>query len=77
MIHRRYSSFEKLRAQLVESQPVVALPPLPPKHVPVWLKYAPGHLEKRRRGLQRWLNALFMDVRWAGHPALRAWVLER
>ncbi|CAK7201313.1 hypothetical protein SEUCBS139899_004016 [Sporothrix eucalyptigena] len=72
-IYKRYSEFDTLRKRLVASFPQArgggALPPLPPKSV--LGKFRPEFLEKRRLGLQYFLNCILLNPEFAGSPVLR------
>ncbi|CAK7263030.1 hypothetical protein SEPCBS57363_000360 [Sporothrix epigloea] len=72
-VYKRYSEFDTLRQRLVASFPQArgggALPPLPPKTV--LGNFRPDFLEKRRTGLQYFLNCILLNPEFAGSPILQ------
>ncbi|CAK7564402.1 MAG: hypothetical protein SEPTF4163_002292 [Sporothrix epigloea] len=72
-VYKRYSEFDTLRQRLVASFPQArgggALPPLPPKTV--LGNFRPEFLEKRRTGLQYFLNCILLNPEFAGSPILQ------
>lgn len=61
---RRYKHFLWLHNRLVERHPFIAVPPLPEKQVQG--RFQAAFVEKRRRGLEKFLNHI------ARHPILRS-----
>ena len=74
-VHRRYNSFIKLRRALIDEVPVHSrgLKELPKKDA--WRKYEGKYLEMRRKALQEWLQAIYLDRRWGGTKAVREWLV--
>ncbi|TEA11225.1 PX domain-containing protein YPT35 [Colletotrichum sidae] len=70
-IRKRYSEFDDLREKLVKSFPnfEAAVPPLPPKSV--ISKFRPRFLDKRRAGLQYFLNCIMLNPEFSGSPILK------
>ncbi|CAK7229478.1 hypothetical protein SCUCBS95973_007236 [Sporothrix curviconia] len=72
-VYKRYSEFDTLRRRLLASFPQArgggALPPLPPKTV--LGNFRPEFLEKRRLGLQYFLNCILLNPEFAGSPVLQ------
>ncbi|QUC17462.1 uncharacterized protein UV8b_01703 [Ustilaginoidea virens] len=70
-IRKRYSEFDDFRGKLVGSFPnfEAAVPALPPKSV--ISKFRPRFLEKRRLGLQYFLNCILLNPEFSGSPVLR------
>lgn len=70
-IRKRYSEFDEFRAQLVQTFPgfQAAVPALPPKSV--ISKFRPRFLEKRRAGLQYFLNCILLNPEFSGSPVLK------
>ncbi|CAK7224243.1 hypothetical protein SBRCBS47491_005482 [Sporothrix bragantina] len=72
-VYKRYSEFDTLRKRLLASFPQArgggALPPLPPKTV--LGNFKPEFLEKRRLGLQYFLNCILLNPEFAGSPVLQ------
>ncbi|KAF6827683.1 PX domain-containing protein YPT35 [Colletotrichum musicola] len=70
-IRKRYSEFDDLREKLVKSFPnfEAAVPPLPPKSV--ISKFRPRFLDKRRSGLQYFLNCIMLNPEFSGSPVLK------
>ncbi|KFA60837.1 hypothetical protein S40285_06177 [Stachybotrys chlorohalonatus IBT 40285] len=75
-IHKRYSEFDELRRQLTLSFPYsrAAIPDLPPKGVVA--KFRPNFLEKRRAGLQYFLNCIILNPEFSGSPVLRDFIFS-
>ncbi|KIH94234.1 hypothetical protein SPBR_05854 [Sporothrix brasiliensis 5110] len=77
-IYKRYSEFDALRRRLLASFPQArgggALPPLPPKSV--LGKFRPDFLEKRRLGLQYFLNCILLNPEFAGSPVLKEFLFS-
>ncbi|KAI8590141.1 hypothetical protein BDZ88DRAFT_451462 [Geranomyces variabilis] len=67
-VYRRYADFDWLASHLQSRFPpaVVPLPTLPPKHILSARRFDSEYVEARRRGLERYLNAI------ARHPVLKA-----
>ncbi|KAM7223190.1 Phox homologous domain containing protein [Rhypophila decipiens] len=70
-IRKRYSEFDDLRQRLVQTFPnfEAAVPALPPKSV--ISKFRPKFLEKRRAGLQYFLNCILLNPEFSGSPVLK------
>ncbi|KAK3329375.1 Phox homologous domain-containing protein [Apodospora peruviana] len=70
-IRKRYSEFDDLRRRLVQTFPnfEAAVPVLPPKSV--ISKFRPRFLEKRRAGLQYFLNCILLNPEFSGSPVLK------
>ncbi|WYZ44169.1 hypothetical protein EsH8_VII_000605 [Colletotrichum jinshuiense] len=70
-IRKRYSEFDDLRDKLVRTFPnfEAAVPPLPPKSV--ISKFRPRFLDKRRSGLQYFLNCIMLNPEFSGSPVLK------
>ncbi|KAK7404002.1 hypothetical protein QQX98_010229 [Neonectria punicea] len=70
-IRKRYSEFDEFRDQLVLTFPgfEAAVPELPPKSV--ISKFRPRFLEKRRAGLQYFLNCILLNPEFSGSPVLK------
>ncbi|KAH6900655.1 Phox homologous domain-containing protein [Thelonectria olida] len=70
-IRKRYSEFDDFRNRLVMSFPgfEAAVPELPPKSV--ISKFRPRFLEKRRAGLQYFLNCIMLNPEFSGSPVLK------
>ncbi|PHH88183.1 hypothetical protein CDD83_7873 [Cordyceps sp. RAO-2017] len=75
-IRKRYSEFDELRAQLTQSFPSFepAMPLLPPKSI--ISRFRPKFLEKRRAGLQYFLNCIILNPEFSGSPVLRAFLFS-
>ncbi|KAM4067260.1 PX domain-containing protein [Hirsutella rhossiliensis] len=73
-VRKRYSEFDELRAQLMLSFPSfeAAMPVLPPKSI--ISRFRPKFLEKRRAGLQYFLNCIMLNPEFSGSPVLRAFL---
>ncbi|KAM5355199.1 hypothetical protein ACJ41O_001845 [Fusarium nematophilum] len=70
-IRKRYSEFDDFRIRLVQTFPgfEAAVPALPPKSV--ISKFRPRFLEKRRAGLQYFLNCILLNPEFSGSPVLK------
>ncbi|KAH8905939.1 Phox-like protein [Coniochaeta sp. PMI_546] len=70
-IRKRYSEFDDFRARLIQTFPnfEAAVPVLPPKSV--ISKFRPRFLEKRRAGLQYFLNCILLNPEFSGSPVLK------
>lgn len=70
-ICKRYSEFDDLRHRLMMTFPdfEAAVPPLPPKSV--ISKFRPSFLDKRRQGLQYFLNCIMLNPEFSGSPILK------
>jgi hypothetical protein len=70
-IRKRYSEFDEFRHRLVQSFPSfeAMIPTLPPKSV--ISKFRPRFLEKRRAGLQYFLNCILLNPEFSGSPVLK------
>ncbi|KAK2600040.1 hypothetical protein QQS21_005204 [Conoideocrella luteorostrata] len=70
-IRKRYSEFDDFRGKLVKSFPnfEAAVPPLPRKSL--ISKFRPKFLEKRRAGLQYFLNCILLNPEFSGSPVLK------
>lgn len=70
-IRKRYSEFDDLRWRLIQTFPSfeAAVPELPPKSL--ISKFRPHFLEKRRAGLQYFLNCIMLNPEFSGSPVLK------
>ncbi|KAL7924107.1 Phox homologous domain-containing protein [Trichoderma austrokoningii] len=70
-IRKRYSEFDDFRRKLTQSFPNfrAAVPELPPKST--LFKFRPKFLEKRRAGLQYFLNCILLNPEFSGSPVLK------
>ncbi|KAK2048172.1 PX domain-containing protein [Colletotrichum somersetense] len=70
-IRKRYSEFDDLRERLVKTFPnfEAAVPTLPPKSV--ISKFRPRFLDKRRSGLQYFLNCIMLNPEFSSSPVLK------
>ncbi|RFU77710.1 hypothetical protein TARUN_4528 [Trichoderma arundinaceum] len=70
-IRKRYSEFDDFRQKLTVSFPnfKAAVPELPPKSA--IFKFRPKFLEKRRAGLQYFLNCILLNPEFSGSPVLK------
>ncbi|KAK1247263.1 hypothetical protein MKX07_002172 [Trichoderma sp. CBMAI-0711] len=70
-IRKRYSEFDDFRQKLTSSFPnfKAAVPELPPKSA--IFKFRPKFLEKRRAGLQYFLNCIMLNPEFSGSPVLK------
>lgn len=75
-IRKRYSEFDEFRARLIETFPnfEAAVPVLPPKSV--ISKFRPRFLEKRRAGLQYFLNCILLNPEFSGSPVLKEFLFS-
>ncbi|KAK4191854.1 PX domain-containing protein YPT35 [Podospora australis] len=75
-IRKRYSEFDDLRHKLVQTFPnfEAAVPVLPPKSV--LNKFKPKFLEKRRAGLQYFLNCILLNPEFSGSPVLKEFLFS-
>jgi PX domain len=74
-IRKRYSEFDKLRIQLIAAFPnatTSSLPLLPPKSV--IYKFRAKFLERRRAGLQYFLNCVMLNPEYSGSPIVRDFI---
>ncbi|KAJ4394025.1 hypothetical protein N0V93_003242 [Gnomoniopsis smithogilvyi] len=70
-IRKRYSEFDDFRRDLIRTFPSfeAAVPLLPPKSV--ISRFRPRFLEKRRAGLQYFLNCILLNPEFSGSPVLK------
>lgn len=70
-IRKRYSEFDDLRKKLIMTFPnfEAAVPTLPPKSV--FNNFRSKFLEKRRAGLQYFLNCILLNPEFSGSPVLK------
>ncbi|KAH7027621.1 uncharacterized protein B0I36DRAFT_327488 [Microdochium trichocladiopsis] len=75
-ICKRYSEFDDLRSRLIRSFPSFAgaVPELPPKSL--ISKFRPSFLEKRRAGLQYFLNCIMLNPEFSGSPILKEFLFS-
>ncbi|KAK4129356.1 Phox-like protein [Parathielavia appendiculata] len=75
-IRKRYSEFDDLRRWLVQTFPnfEAAVPALPPKSV--LKRFQPRFLEKRRAGLQYFLNCILLNPEFSGSPVLKEFLFS-
>ncbi|KAL2143564.1 hypothetical protein VTI28DRAFT_10350 [Corynascus sepedonium] len=75
-IRKRYSEFDDLRRRLVQTFPgfEAAVPALPPKSV--LKRFHPRFLEKRRAGLQYFLNCILLNPEFSGSPVLKEFLFS-
>ncbi|KAK4155549.1 Phox homologous domain-containing protein [Chaetomidium leptoderma] len=75
-IRKRYSEFDDLRQRLVQTFPnfEAAVPALPPKSV--LKRFHPRFLEKRRAGLQYFLNCILLNPEFSGSPVLKEFLFS-
>ncbi|KAL8338656.1 hypothetical protein RB598_007130 [Gaeumannomyces tritici] len=75
-IRKRYSEFDDLREKLMITFPnfEAAVPALPPKSVIA--KFRPKFLEKRRSGLQYFLNCILLNPEFSGAPVLKEFLFS-
>ncbi|KAL2125412.1 hypothetical protein VTJ04DRAFT_1777 [Mycothermus thermophilus] len=75
-IRKRYSEFDDLRKKLVKTFPnfEAAVPALPPKSV--LKRFHPRFLEKRRAGLQYFLNCILLNPEFSGSPVLKEFLFS-
>ena len=76
MIPNRYSEFQALRDQLLTTFPNSAssLPPLPPKSL--LYKFRPKFLEKRRAGLEYFLNCVLLNPEFSSSAILKDFIFS-
>ncbi|KAK4180158.1 Phox homologous domain-containing protein [Triangularia setosa] len=70
-IRKRYSEFDDLRKKLIMTFPgfEAAVPELPPKSM--MKRFKSGFLEKRRGGLQYFLNCILLNPEFSGAPVVK------
>ncbi|KAK4041541.1 Phox homologous domain-containing protein [Parachaetomium inaequale] len=75
-IRKRYSEFDDLRKRLVQTFPgfEAAVPALPPKSL--LKRFHPRFLEKRRAGLQYFLNCILLNPEFSGSPVLKEFLFS-
>ncbi|KAL2018583.1 hypothetical protein VTK56DRAFT_625 [Thermocarpiscus australiensis] len=75
-IRKRYSEFDDLRKRLIQTFPnfEAAVPALPPKSV--LKRFHPRFLEKRRAGLQYFLNCILLNPEFSGSPVLKEFLFS-
>lgn len=75
-IRKRYSEFDDFRDRLVKTFPnfEAAVPSLPPKSF--ISKFRPKFLEKRRTGLQYFLNCILLNPEFSGSPVLKEFLFS-
>ncbi|GAB1310050.1 PX domain-containing protein ypt35 [Madurella fahalii] len=75
-IRKRYSEFDDLRRRLVQTFPnfEAAVPVLPPKSV--LNRFRSKFLEKRRAGLQYFLNCILLNPEFSGSPVLKEFLFS-
>lgn len=75
-IRKRYSEFDDLRWRLIQTFPgfEAAVPELPPKSL--ISKFRPRFLEKRRAGLQYFLNCIMLNPEFSGSPVLKSFLFS-
>jgi hypothetical protein len=75
-IRKRYSEFDDLRWRLVRTFPnfEAAVPELPPKSI--ISKFRSRFLEKRRAGLQYFLNCILLNPEFSGSPVLKEFLFS-
>ncbi|KAG5941812.1 hypothetical protein E4U60_007614 [Claviceps pazoutovae] len=75
-IRKRYSEFDDFRGKLVKTFPNFenAVPLLPPKSL--ISKFRPRFLEKRRIGLQYFLNCILLNPEFSGSPVLKEFLFS-
>ncbi|KXJ91402.1 Phox homologous domain-containing protein [Microdochium bolleyi] len=75
-ICKRYSEFDDLRSRLLRGFPRFegAVPELPPKSL--ISKFRPSFLEKRRAGLQYFLNCIMLNPEFSGSPILKEFLFS-
>ncbi|KAI0007623.1 PX domain-containing protein [Xylariaceae sp. FL0662B] len=74
--HKRYSEFDDFRWRLIRTFPnfEAAVPELPPKSL--ISKFRPKFLEKRRAGLQYFLNCILLNPEFSGSPVLKEFLFS-
>ncbi|KAI1137079.1 Phox-like protein [Hypoxylon sp. FL0543] len=75
-IRKRYSEFDDFRWRLIRTFPnfEAAVPELPPKSIVS--KFRPKFLEKRRAGLQYFLNCILLNPEFSGSPVLKEFLFS-
>ncbi|KAI2630355.1 Phox-like protein [Hypomontagnella submonticulosa] len=75
-IRKRYSEFDDFRWRLIRTFPnfEAAVPELPPKSIVS--KFRPRFLEKRRAGLQYFLNCILLNPEFSGSPVLKEFLFS-
>ncbi|KAI0178792.1 Phox-like protein [Hypoxylon sp. FL1284] len=75
-IRKRYSEFDDFRWRLIRTFPnfEAAVPELPPKSI--ISKFRPKFLEKRRAGLQYFLNCILLNPEFSGSPVLKEFLFS-
>ncbi|KAI2601910.1 Phox-like protein [Hypoxylon sp. NC1633] len=75
-IRKRYSEFDDFRWRLIRTFPSfeAAVPELPPKSI--ISKFRPRFLEKRRAGLQYFLNCILLNPEFSGSPVLKEFLFS-
>lgn len=75
-IRKRYSEFDDFRWRLIRTFPgfEAAVPELPPKGFVS--KFRPRFLEKRRAGLQYFLNCILLNPEFSGSPVLKEFLFS-
>ncbi|KAF2154638.1 PX-domain-containing protein [Myriangium duriaei CBS 260.36] len=75
-IRKRFSEFDKLRADLVRAFPhaEASIPPLPRKSVVS--RFRVKFLEHRKAGLSHFLNCILLNPEFSGSPILREFVFD-
>ncbi|KAI1650045.1 Phox-like protein [Daldinia loculata] len=75
-IRKRYSEFDDFRWRLVRTFPnfEAAVPELPPKSM--ISKFRPRFLERRRAGLQYFLNCILLNPEFSGSPVLKEFLFS-
>ncbi|KAI1378639.1 Phox-like protein [Hypoxylon crocopeplum] len=75
-IRKRYSEFDDFRWRLIRTFPnfEAAVPELPPKSI--ISKFRPRFLEKRRAGLQYFLNCILLNPEFSGSPVLKEFLFS-
>ncbi|KAK0667742.1 Phox homologous domain-containing protein [Cercophora samala] len=75
-IRKRYSEFDDLRKKLIVTFPgfEAAVPELPPKSMVK--RFKPKFLEKRRGGLQYFLNCILLNPEFSGAPVVREFLFS-
>jgi len=70
-VRKRYSEFDILRANLLHTFPnsEAALPKLPPKSA--FVRFERRFLDKRRHGLQYFLNCVLLNPEFSASPVLK------
>ncbi|KAI1334233.1 PX domain-containing protein [Xylariaceae sp. FL0016] len=75
-IRKRYSEFDEFRDRLMRTFPgfEAAVPELPPKSL--ISKFRPRFLERRRGGLQYFLNCILLNPEFSGSPVLKEFLFS-